>query len=280
MNIAVVGLGLIGGSMAKAIKKNTDHTVFGLDCDKQVISRALLTESIDFEISDNKELNKCNLVLICLYPQATIDFVKNNADFFADGCLVVDCCGVKEYVTNEILPLSLKKGFTYVGGHPMAGIESWGFSHSKGSLFNNASMILCSNHASIQQLEFLKNFFLSLGFNRIQMTTPSEHDKMIALTSQLAHVLSSAYVKSPSALKHGGFSAGSFKDMTRVAKLNEDMWSELFMENRENLLTEIDCLIERLQEYERAIRCEDKETLKNLLKEGRELKIKVDGENI
>ncbi len=279
MNVAIVGLGLIGGSLAKAVKKNTGHTVYGVDIDRQVINKALLTEAIDCEITDTRELLKCDIILISLYPQAAVDFVKKNAGCFSKESLVIDCCGVKKIVTEGILPVSMEKGFTYIGGHPMAGVENWGFSHSREGLFRNASMILCANHASIQQLEICKNFFLQLGFTRIQLTTPEEHDKMIALTSQLAHVLSSAYVKSPSALKHGGFSAGSFKDMTRVAKLNEDMWSELFLENRDNLLMEIDCLIERLREYEQSIRNNDREELRRLLKEGREIKTKVDGEN-
>ena len=159
----------------------------------------------------------------------------------------------------------------------MAGVEFSGFDHSREALFKNASMIFVpDNGVDIGALERLKELYMSLGFSEVRITTAEEHDKMIALTSQLAHVLSSAYVKSPSALNHRGFSAGSFRDMTRVAKLNENMWTELFFDNKENLLTEIDGLIERLKEYKTALFTDDRETMTELLKEGRERKALVD----
>ena len=159
----------------------------------------------------------------------------------------------------------------------MAGTEHSGFEYSLASLFAGASMILTPypDH-DLACVEFAKEFFLKIGFGSVIITTPLIHDKRIAFTSQLAHVVSNAYVKSPTAINFKGFSAGSFRDLTRVAYLNETMWTELFLENRENLAEEIDCIADRLREYSAALKAEDAETLRQLLKEGRELKEKVD----
>ena len=244
MNIGIVGLGLIGGSIAKSIKRFSSHKVYGVDINEDVISKAELVGAIDDECRD---LSICDIVIIALYPSATIDFIEKNYQNFKKGSIVVDTCGVKREVCQKIFPFAEEKGFKFVGGHPMAGTENSGFDYSKDTMFRYASMILVpSKYEEIETIEFLKNFFLEIGFSKIQICTDDEHDKMIALTSQLAHILSSAYVKSPSALKHNGFSAGSFKDMTRVAKLNEKMWSELFLDNKDNLLLEINALIDRL----------------------------------
>lgn len=274
MNIGIVGLGLIGGSIAKALKKNTPHAVYGADTDAESLKKAVLVGAIDGEL---KSLAGLDVLIVALYPAATVEYVRENADRIPKNCIVLDTAGVKRAVCGELFPLAREKGLTFVGGHPMAGVEFSGFDHSREALFKNASMILVPDkNITIDKLELLKELFMSVGFTRIQISTPEEHDKMIALTSQLAHVLSSAYVKSPSALSHKGFSAGSFRDMTRVAKLNEEMWTELFFDNKENLLTEIDGLIERLGEYKCALYEDDRETMKQLLKEGRERKALVD----
>ena len=160
----------------------------------------------------------------------------------------------------------------------MAGLEHSGFTYAKKSLFNNASMVLCSTKGSIQDVEKIKDLFSKIGFTNFAITTPEDHDKKIAFTSQLAHVVSNAYIKSPTAMVHAGFSAGSYKDLTRVAKLNENMWTELFLDNPENLAEEIDTLIGHLQEYSRAIKERDAETLCELLRDGREKKAIIDGE--
>ena len=159
----------------------------------------------------------------------------------------------------------------------MAGIERSGFDASSGKLFSKASMILTpGQNCDIRKLEFAKRFFLSLGFARITLSTPEEHDRIIAYTSQLAHVVSSSYMKSPTAFSHTGFSAGSFRDMTRVAQLHEGMWTELFLENREFLAAEIDRLVLQLQRYREMIFNQREDDLRTLLKEGRELKHKID----
>ena len=266
MNIGVIGLGLIGGSMAKAIKTHTEHTVFGFDKDPSVVLRAKLVEAID---DDLKDLKDCDMLILALYPHHTIEFLKERGSEIPAGTLVIDCCGVKEKVCAVGNELAKEIGFTYIGGHPMAGIERSGFAFSTGKLFEGASMILTpSTDIDIESLTAAKQFFLSLGFGSIKIATPKEHDQMIAYTSQLAHVLSSAYVRTPKALNHEGFSAGSFRDMIRVATLNEEMWTELFFQNRENLIEDIDGLIARLTEYSQALKEENRETLTAILKDG------------
>lgn len=277
MKIGIVGLGLIGGSIAKAIKQNTEHEVVGTDLLESVIYKALLLEAIDGRLSDDN-IGQCDIMILSLYPGATIEYVKEHQRDLKKGALVIDCCGVKEAVCTEIQPIAKEQGFVYVGGHPMAGIEFSGFEYSQKNMFKHASMILTPQEdMSIQDMNLLKKLWLSLGFNHVQISTPEEHDKMIAFTSQLPHVLSSAYIKSPSSLRHKGYSAGSYKDLSRVAKLNETMWTELFMLNRDNLVEEIDGVVDRLMQYRDAIKNGNEKKLWNLLHEGTERKILIDG---
>lgn len=277
MEIGIVGLGLIGGSLAKAISQNTDHTVYGTDLSDQVIKKAVLVDAIEQPLTDEL-LPHCDIVIVALYPQATIDYVKAHAALFKQDAIVVDCGGVKEMVCDALIPLAEKNGFLFVGGHPMAGLEHSGFSYAKKSLFHNASMIFTPTKGPIESMETLKELFTAIGFTNIQIATAQDHDKKIAFTSQLAHVVSSAYIKSPTAQEHMGFSAGSYKDLTRVAKLNEIMWTELFLENADNLTHEIDEIIGHLKEYSDAIKARDARKLQALLKDGREKKALIDGE--
>lgn len=277
MKIGIVGLGLIGGSIAKAIKQNTEHEVLGTDLQESVILKAQLLEAIDGRMTGDM-VGDCDYIVLALYPGATVEYVKTHRDVIKKGAVVIDCCGVKGAVCAEIGPIAAEQGFSYVGGHPMAGIEFSGFEHSQKTLFKHASMILTpQTDMSIQDMERLKKFWVSLGFDNVQLSTPEEHDRIIAFTSQLAHVVSSAYVKSPTSIKHKGFSAGSYKDLSRVAKLNETMWTELFLLNRENLVTEIDGMIERLQQYRDAIKEGKEKDLWDLLHEGTERKVLIDG---
>ena len=272
MKIAIIGLGLIGGSIAKAIKDNTDHTVYGADIQQSVVLRAKLIDAIDDELDDNK-LSECDLVIIALYPEDTVKFISDKAGIIRKGAVVIDCGGVKRCICDPANKLAEENGFTFIGGHPMAGVERSGFESSFGMLFNNASMILApSPEIDIDTLHRVKEFFLSIGFGSITIVTPEKHDRVIAYTSQLAHVLSSSYIKSPTATEHHGMSAGSFKDMTRVATLNPKMWSELFIENKDNLVGEIDTLISHLQEYRDAINDGDSEKISALLEDGAQKK--------
>ena len=277
MEIGIAGLGLIGGSLAKAISQNTDHTVYGYDISNEVMAKALLVDAIEGPLTD-KLLPQCDIIIVALYPQATIDYVKAHADDFKEGAIVIDCGGVKRIVCDELIPLGEEKGWLFIGGHPMAGLEHSGFTYAKKGLFNNASMVLCSTKGTIQDVEKVKDLFSAIGFTNFAITTPEDHDKKIAFTSQLAHVVSNAYIKSPTAMTHAGFSAGSYKDLTRVAKLNENMWTELFLENPDNLAAEIDLLIENLSKYSTAIKERDADPLCELLRDGREKKAIIDGE--
>lgn len=275
MEIGIVGLGLIGGSLAKAISQNTDHTVYGYDTSDQVIKKAVLVDAIEQPLNE-KLLSQCDIVIVALYPHDTIEYIRKHADLFKPGAIVVDCCGVKKPVCDELIPLAEEKGFLFVGGHPMAGIEHSGFTYAKKSLFNNASMIFTATKGPIESMSRLKDLFTAIGFTNIEITTPEEHDRLIAFTSQLAHVVSNAYIKSPTAQQHAGFSAGSYKDLTRVARLNETMWTELFLDNADSLLPEVEGIIRRLSEYGDALRRRDRELLFRLLKEGRECKEGID----
>ncbi|HWP51973.1 MAG TPA: prephenate dehydrogenase/arogenate dehydrogenase family protein [Clostridia bacterium] len=277
MNIAVIGMGLVGGSFARAIKYKTEHTVFGADANMQALCKARLVGAID-DILDDKKLAFCEMVIIALYPQAAIDWLAANAGQIAKTAMVTDTCGVKQAVCSGCHELALQHGFSYIGGHPMAGVEHSGFDHSRCDMFENASMVLTPMQGvSIAEVDRLKRFMLTLGFNKTVITDPAEHDRMIAYTSQLAHVVSSAYVQSPCALGHKGFSAGSYRDMTRVSTLNEYMWTELFLDNYEPLAEQLDALIERLKDFSVAIKAQDGDRLRAMLRAGREQKAKADG---
>ncbi len=274
MNIAVVGLGLIGGSFCKALKKNTFHRILGIDTNKETIKKALECGAIDEEITPDR-LSEANLTIICLYPEAIVDFVKNNAANFKKGSIVIDSCGVKEYIVNECTPVLDEYGVIFVGTHPMAGREFSGFEYSTDDLFNGASFIITPTEETPQiAVDLLQTLAGSISFGKAVVSTPQKHDEVIAYTSQLAHVVSNAYVKSPAMLNYDGFSAGSFQDLTRVAKLNEYMWSELFMCNKEALLKEINCVLNNITEYRDAIENNELDKLITILRDGRELKEK------
>ena len=274
MNIAVVGLGLIGGSFCKALKANTFHHIMGIDTDKETVRKALEQGAIDEEI-DESRIGEANLTVIALYPVPTVEFVKRNADRFKKGSIVIDVGGVKGYVVRNSAPVLYEKGVYFLGTHPMAGTENSGFDYSTATLFNKASYILTPTETTPQiAIDLVSTLGSCMGFGQVVIATPEQHDANIAYTSQLAHVVSNADVKSPSLFRADGFSAGSFLDLTRVAKLNEEMWSSLFLCNKEALLFEINTIIEKLTEYRDAMVNDDKPTLKALLKDGRELKEK------
>lgn len=276
MNIGVVGMGLIGGSLAKTIKLHTAHRVIACDHNPQTILQAQLLGAMDAELnSDN--LPQCDVVLVALYPRAIVEWIKARAALLKPGALVIDCGGVKQAICRELAPLARAGQWHFIGGHPMAGREFSGFKYARDDLFDNASMILTPmGDEDPALLQRARDFFMDLGFRRVQFTTPAIHDEMIAYTSQLAHIVSSAYVKTPLAGRHRGFSAGSFADMTRVARLAEDMWTELFFDNREALLPEVEGLVQRLNAYRDALAAGDREQMRALLREGREMKESLD----
>lgn len=272
MKIGIVGLGLIGGSLAKAIKKNTNEICCGYDIDGATVTAALAQEAIDTAITPD-DLERCDVVIVSLHPQATIDFILENRGRFKKGGIVIDTCGVKNEIVNAVeMPLK-ECDLRFLGCHPMAGREFSGFEYSVDNLFDKASFIMTpTDNTAMSAVREVSKLAYNIGFAKCVMSSPVEHDEVIAFTSQLAHVVSSAYIKSPSLMKQAGFSAGSFKDLTRVAKLNEDMWTTLFMMNKEPLTAEISHIISCLEDYRDAIANGDSKRLHDLLREGRELK--------
>jgi len=270
MKITAVGLGLIGGSLCKAIKKHTEHTVYGIDINKETVAMALSQNAIDAETDD---LGAADLTIVSLYPTVAIDYITENAAKFKKGSIVIDTCGIKKAVVDSVTPVLDENGVTFIGVHPMAGREFSGFEYSQDNLFDEASFIITPTSSVPQaKLNLLEDFAYSIHFKKVVFASPEEHDQIIAFTSQLAHVVSNAYIKSPTHLRQLGFSAGSFQDLTRVAKLNEVMWTPLFMLNKDPLCFEIDYIIDRLAEYRDALRNGDSERLRELLREGRVLK--------
>ena len=272
MHIAIVGLGLIGGSLCKAIKAYTPHTVLGLDTNEETMAAALREGAVDEAIT-LCQLNKADISFVCLYPQPTVDFLKANAGKFRKGTVVCDVCGIKAAVANAADEAFAGTDVHFVPCHPMAGREVSGFAGAQAGLWQGASFIITPTAATDNTaMQTVQALALSIGFRQVVTASPKEHDRVIAYTSQLAHVVSSAYVKSPSIENECGFSAGSFQDMTRIATINEDMWSSLFLFNREALLFEVHNLIGHLQQYEQALENSDRDSLVALLAEGSRIK--------
>ncbi|MCR5482038.1 MAG: prephenate dehydrogenase [Clostridia bacterium] len=276
MLIGIIGLGLIGGSFAKAYSK-MGHTVAALEKEKSVLQYAILKDMISAELTD-ETLKECDLILICTYPKAAIEFLEEKGPLIGTKPVVIDCCGTKRVIADKGMEIAQKYGFTYAGGHPMAGTQYSGVKYSKENMFKDAPMVIVPpRYDDIVLLDKIKKMLLPAGFSQITVTTAEKHDEVIAFTSQLAHVVSSAYIKSPTAREHRGVSAGSYKDMTRVAWLSPEMWTQLCMDNRDNLIKETDTLIENLKAYRKALSDGDAELLRQLFAEGREIKEEVDG---
>lgn len=275
MIVGIAGLGHIGGSLAKAYK-NAGHTVYVYNRTESVSHFAELAGAAD-GLLDESTIGKCELILVAIYPEAAIKYMETIAPFVSKDAFVIDCCGTKRVVCKPGFELAEKYGYTYVGGHPMAGTKYSGFKSSKADLFVGQPMVIVPpRYDDIELFQKIKDLLAPAGFGSISITTAEKHDAVIAFTSQMAHVASSAYIKSPTASVHSGFSAGSYKDMTRVAWLNENMWTDLFLENRDNLASELERYITELQKYLDALNNNDPDTLRALLKEGREAKERID----
>lgn len=276
MNVGILGLGLIGGSLARAYTK-AGHTVYACEKDKDMLSFAEIAGAIQGELA-TETIGNCDLILLAIYPEGSAKWLEQNATKISRGALVIDCCGTKERICSRCFPLAEKHGFTYVGGHPMAGTHNSGFKYSRSNLFQGAPMVLVPpRFDDIDLLQQVKDALEPCKFGCFSVTTAQAHDKMIAFTSQMPHIISNAYIKSPTALNHSGFSAGSYKDLTRVAWLNPKMWAELFLENKENVLNELDFYITSLSAYRDAVANSDEPELIRLLDDGRKRKEQVDG---
>ncbi len=266
--VGVIGLGLIGGSMAKSIAGRTGCTVYGSDMSEKVMNDATSDKTLSGRLDEH--YGDIDVLIVALYPLDVVGTIEEAAPKLKKGCIVIDCTGVKQIICNELSGKLAGMGLRFIGGHPMAGKEVAGYSNSCDDLFDGASMILCRDEYTDEEaMNAACDFFPRLGFAQVRITNAKEHDAVIAYTSQLAHVTSSAYIKSPTLNKRYGFSAGSFKDMTRVAKLNEEMWADLFLANDEALLYEIDALSKNLSEYRKALSERDRKRLVELLRDGR-----------
>lgn len=276
MNIGILGLGLIGGSLARAYALE-GHTVYAIQRNESMLSFAMLAGAVHGKLNE-ETIPECDLILLAIYPDGSASWLERNAHLVSKDALVIDCCGIKKEICARCFPLAQQYGFTFVGGHPMAGSQFSGFKYSRANLFKGAPMVLVPPvFDDILLLDRVKEALKPCQFGFFSVTTAEQHDKMIAFTSQMPHILSNAFIKSPTALSHKGFSAGSYRDLTRVAWLNPQMWAELFLENKENVLFELDYYIASLSAYRDAIGDNDMDKLVALLEDGKKRKEEVDG---
>jgi len=271
MKLAIIGLGLIGGSLAKAAVR-AGHTVLVWNRTRTTAERAV-ADGAAAAVLDEASLASCEVVFVALPLPAIAPWIDAHAALFGAGAIVVDCAGAKRTVCAALRKYALGTSWTFIGGHPMAGKEVGGYANATAALYEGASMILTPFPSMGRgPLDKLEPLLRSLGFARIVSTTPERHDEMIALTSQLAHVVSSAYVRDPLAREQAGFSAGSFADMTRVASVDPAMWTDLFLANRDDLGAVLGRFMRRLGEYRDALESNDATALRTLLEDGRKAK--------
>lgn len=276
MNVGILGLGLIGGSLARAYTLE-GHSVYAAEQDEEMLSFAMLAGAVQGKLEE-ATIPTCDLILLCIYPGGCCQWLEENGHRISRETLVIDCAGIKQQVCQRCFPIARKYGFIFVGGHPMAGSQFSGFKYSRANLFRGQPMVLVPPvYDDMALLQRVKDALSPCGFGSFSVTTAQEHDKMIAFTSQMPHILSNAFIKSPTAQNHKGFSAGSYRDLTRVAWLNPTMWAELCMENRENMLFELDLYLSELEKYKQAIIDQDIDMLAALLAEGKRIKEAVDG---
>lgn len=276
MKVGILGLGLIGGSMARAYAL-AGHQVYACEKDESTLSFATLAGAVQGRL-DEDTISQCDLILLAIYPEGSARWLEENGHLVSSSALVLDLCGTKQVICSRCFPVAEKYGFTYLGGHPMAGSQFSGFKYSRADMFEGAPMVLVPKvFDDMALLDRVKKALAPCSFGSFSVTTAKEHDRIIAFTSQMPHVLSNAFMKSPTAFDHQGYSAGSYRDFTRVASLNPGMWAELFLENRENLIFELDTCVKALEEYRNALSDGDSDRLTALLKAGSDRKQEVDG---
>lgn len=281
----IVGLGLIGGSFARGYVQ-AGVRVLAWDPDEDVMVAASMG-TVSGELND-ETLGECDIIVLACYPEACIEWLAAHAQALADatdteaimGPVVIDTVGIKGIVCERAFNLARENGFYFVGAHPMAGTQFSGYAHSRADLFEGAPLVLVppavDDSLKLELLSQVREMVRPLGFGKFSVTSAEEHDHVIAFTSQLAHVVSNAYVKSPTAQEHHGFSAGSYRDLTRVAHLNASMWAELMTDNAQYLSQELTYLIDSLAAYRDALEKKDEEQLEELLAEGDRIKRALD----
>lgn len=269
MRIAVAGLGIIGASIARALKANTEHTVDGWNRTHSVVEYALEQKYIDGEVAD---FTSYDVVFVAMPPKATMEFLDTQE--FKDGAIVTDICGMKKPIEEVVY--ADWRNYRYVGSHPMAGKETSGIESSSETLFKGANIIFTQHRRTDEAaVNVLAKLYRKMGSGRFLICSAAYHDAKIAYTSQLAHIVSNAYVKSPSVEDCSGFTGGSFQDMTRVAGVDENAWTQLYFMNKDNLVKELEALIGNLNEYLDALKENDERRMKELLKSGADIRRKL-----
>ncbi|MCI5524363.1 MAG: prephenate dehydrogenase [Spirochaetales bacterium] len=284
LTYGIVGLGIMGGSFAKSIRLNilSQNGVCGkiLACNRSTacLSMALSEGVVDETFTSDKAsdmVKKCDVVFVCLYPHATLDFLKEHKNDFKSGAVVTDISGVKGIFQKE-LPSILRKDVDFIIGHPMAGGEKEGYAASKAEFFVNHNYILCQQKFNKEEnIHLIKSLVTAMGFTRITETTCDTHDYKIGFTSQLCHVIASALVESAQDPEITAFGGGSFEDLTRIAMINAPLWTELFISNKDKLVSHIENFQSKLDEFKNAIKNQDSTSLKNLLEDTREKRLQM-----
>ena len=266
--IAVIGLGIIGGSICASLTK-AGYSIDGVDLDKNTMQIALEKGFISGFAED---ISTYDVVLIATPPHATLKILNETA--FQNNAIVSDICGIKSLMEREVY--AKPRNYRYVGLHPMAGKETSGIQSASSELFNGANLVITLNEqTNTEALQEIKTLANAMRFGRIVECSAEEHDRKIAFTSQLAHIVSNAYVKSPQVRNCKGFTGGSFQDMTRIAGVDERIWTELYMCNRAFVLEELEGLIDQLSVYRDALKEENAEKLSDALKDGRLIREKI-----
>ena len=278
--VGVVGLGLIGGSIARAMARG-GHEVYAFDLNADIETFAAI-ETTAGTLTEEL-VPTCELIVLACYPKACVDWLREHADLVSPDAIVIDTGGVKRSICEPCFEIAREAGITFVGCHPMAGTQFSGYAHSRANMFEGAPMVVCPapevrGVECLALVDRLEGLLSPCGFDKFTVTTPERHDEVIAYTSQLAHVVSNAYVKSPTLALRQGFAAGSYRDLTRVARLNPTMWCELFLDDADNLSREISTLIDALEQYKGALEDRDAERLTELLAEGDRIKRADEGE--
>lgn len=274
-NIAIVGLGLIGGSLAKALKDFPNAKIYGINHRKSVVDMAIADRVIaNADETEEEIVKKSDMVILCLYPSLCVEFVKKHIDNFKQGALLTDVCGIKEKFTESINAV-IRDDMEFVGAHPMAGREVYGYVNSVPTLFKNCNFLITPlPHNSEKAIEKVEEVARFIGAKKIVRISPHDHDEMIAYTSQLMHVIAVALCDNKHIEIASSFAAGSLRDCTRVAVINEILWSELFIENKEALCVLIDEMKASLEKIETAIKAENAEELKAIMKRATAAKLK------
>ena len=270
--IGIVGYGLIGGSLGIALKEKTKNHIIAIDKNHKVldyVSERNLADEVS--VLSSETIGRCDILFIALYPDDIVDFIQANQSSFKSNAIVVDLCGIKKYITDKI-DIKNISGFRYVGTHPMAGKEKNGITSACGDLYDGASFLITKNeHTDEDAIKTVEELAKIVGFDNVIVTDEENHDKMITYTSQLPHIMSVAYIMQEAHQHCFGYYAGSFKDMTRVADINAELWTQLFKDNRGVLVNQINEYIDALSLIRDNILC-DGDGLKDLLLKSKELK--------